>query len=476
MYYNAVTSQVQSGTCRSGGGALRFWVVGVVVGHLWVVVTGKEDGWLSPWPTLAARGWAWEEGGWLCHTTWLREDGAPGLELVVEERIVGLSLRQRGCWMVMALLMAARGAWGQQAAVVFHEGAEALQRGELREAEADFRKVIAMDPQSSAAHVNLGVTLMREKQWAAALEALQKADALRPGQAGVQLNIGLVHYRQNQFAAAIPAFRAAVEEGATGQQAEYLLGLCYFFTAQYKAAVTSLAALWEAQENNLNYLYVVSISASKSGDADLQKRAFDRMLAIGQDKPEFHLYVGKAWLAEDSFANALKEFGAAEAADPKMPMVHHFLGRTYLQQHEYLLAEAEFLRDIALEPEVASNYEDLGMLYASTGRAEKAKEQFRLALERDGTLVSSLLGLAKLERQDGRDREALALMDRAVVLAPRNASVHYLRGQELAKTGDATKAKTEFAASAELLKAVNDQLQQGASGDQAVDAQAAAQQ
>ena len=383
---------------------------------------------------------------------------------------------RQGSWLLLIALSGGHAAQCQQsAAVVFHQGSDALQHGDLHQAEQDFRTVLTMDPQSSAAHVNLGVTLMRQKRWADALTELHRADELHPGQPGVQLNIGLVYYRQNQFAAAIPALQAAVQAGSTAQ-AEYLLGLCYFFTARYKDAVASLRQLWSSQDHNLNYLYVVSIAASKSGDPELQKRSFDQMLAVGQDQPVFHLYVGKAWLAQDNFANALKEFREAAAANPTMPMVHHFLGRTCLQQHNYSEAEAEFLRDIALEPEVASNYEDLGTLYAGTGHPEKAKDQFRHALERDGTLVTSLLGLARIDHQDGLDAEALTLLDRAVALAPRNASVHYLRAQELARTGSTAKAKEEYAASAALLKAVNDQLQQGASSDQAADAQDAAQQ
>ena len=81
------------------------------------------------------------------------------------------------------------------------------------------------------------------------------------------------------------------------------------------------------------------------------------MLAIGQNSPEFHLYMGKAWLAEDNTAKALEEFQTAAKVQPDLPLVHYFIGRTYLEQHAYPQAEAELLRDTVLEPEFAYNYD-----------------------------------------------------------------------------------------------------------------------
>jgi Tfp pilus assembly protein PilF len=68
------------------------------------------------------------------------------------------------------------------------------------------------------------------------------------------------------------------------------------------------------------------------------------------------------------------------------------------------------------------------------------------------------------------------MLDHAVSLAPQSASVHYARGQVLAKLGQPEKAKEEFDTSAKLLKSFNDRLQQDPSGDRAADAQDAAQQ
>ena len=360
-------------------------------------------------------------------------------------------------------------------AAIFHEGKQALESGQLAQAEKDFRRVIALDPKSGAAHVNLGVIYMREKRWDDALAELRKAETLSPHEAGILLNIGLVYYRKNDFASAIEPFSVALRQRPDSTQARYLLGLCYFFTNKYGEAVDTLAPLWDKESAKLNYLYVLSIAASKSSNLSLQKRAFDQMLAVGQNTPEFHLYLGKAWLAEGDTGKALDEFNAAASARPDMPLVHYFLGRTYLERHVYSQAETELQRDVAIEPDFAYDYEDLGALYVLLNQPEKAEPFFRKAIERNNTLVNSYFGLAKLYLDDAHYKEALEMLDHALALAPTSASVHFTRGQVLKHLGQSAKADREFQASARLFKSFNDRLQQDHSGDRSADAQDAAQ-
>ncbi len=91
-------------------------------------------------------------------------------------------------------------------AQIFLLGQEALKENRLAEAERDFRRVLAANPEVGGAYANLGVVYMRRKQWSKALEALNQAEHLMPQVAGIRLNIGLAYFRQNEFLKAIPLF------------------------------------------------------------------------------------------------------------------------------------------------------------------------------------------------------------------------------------------------------------------------------
>src|SRR5580692_11309106 len=75
-------------------------------------------------------------------------------------------------------------------AQIFQRGQDALNQGQLDEAEHEFREVLAADPKSGGAYANLGVVYMRRKQWTKALEMLQEAEHRMPEVAGIRLNIG----------------------------------------------------------------------------------------------------------------------------------------------------------------------------------------------------------------------------------------------------------------------------------------------
>ena len=65
-------------------------------------------------------------------------------------------------------------------ASTFAKGQAALARGDLQEAEMDFRTVL-LEPTSLPARANLGVVYMRRKDWARALEQFRRAERLGPG-------------------------------------------------------------------------------------------------------------------------------------------------------------------------------------------------------------------------------------------------------------------------------------------------------
>jgi Tfp pilus assembly protein PilF len=270
----------------------------------------------------------------------------------------------------------------------YQRGEQALARGDLAEAEAAFRQVVAAQANDPGAHANLGVIYMRRKQWKNALVELRTAEKLAPTVAGVRLNIGLVYYRQNEFRAAIPLFESVVRDLPGSTQASYLLGLCYLFQNRHADAVRLLQPLWDQEGGKFEYLYVLSIAAGSAGPADLEERAIKRMLEIGNDSAEFHMVLGKAYLQRLDNDRAVAELERAAAMDAKRPFVHYFLGVAYRRRHELERAKKEFQIDVALEPDVAFNYDQLGAVYAELQENADAARYFHQALQRDSHMAS----------------------------------------------------------------------------------------
>jgi tetratricopeptide (TPR) repeat protein len=350
-------------------------------------------------------------------------------------------------------------AQGGDPAQLFQQGEAALQSGDLDQAERFFRGVLAVDPGSVGAYGNLGVVYMRRRQWPAALEALHHAEHLAPTMPGVQLNIGLAYFRQNDFRSAIPAFESVVRSVPTSDQANHLLGLCYFFTDRYADAVSKLEPLWDQSSNQLNYLYVLGIAASKANRPELEQRALGKMVATGQNTPEFHLLMGKAHINREEYDEAITELETAAKANPKLPFVHFNLGVAHLKKQELDKAKAEFLKDIALEPDVVYNYDQLGLVYSQQQQDPEAAKSLRKALQLDPNLASSHYELARVYQRLGKYPDALIHIDAANRLDPDNYPVHYVRGQILQRLGRTQEAKLEMQTTTRLMNALRSKRQ-----------------
>ena len=338
-------------------------------------------------------------------------------------------------------------------AQIFQRGQEDLAAGRLDEAERRFQQVLQLDPQAGAAYANLGVISMRRKQWTKALESLEKAERLMPLVPGIRLNIGLAYYRQNEFLKAIPSFESVVRDQPNASQPRYLLGLSYFFADRWAESASVLAPLWAQESGHFPYLYVLANAAHRAGKKELDDRATEQLLKLGNDSPEYHLFAGKYHLNLDQYDLARGEFQAAAKADPRFPFVHFNLGLVDLKKQEYSAARDEFMEDAKIEPDLALNYDELGEVYWMMQDDANAEKSYREALRRDPRLVSSILGLAKIYQRQQKYAAALAETDAAVKFDPARPDAHYLRAQVLLHMGRKQQAREEMAAVARAEKA-----------------------
>jgi len=335
-------------------------------------------------------------------------------------------------------------------AQLFQAGQDALNRGQLDQAERDFRGVLAANPRVGGAFANLGVVYMRRKQWTKAIESLRKAERLSPHEAGIRLNIGLAYFRQSEYLKAIPLFESVVRDQPAALQPRHLLGLCYFFTDRWADAADTLEPLWAQESGQLSYLYVLSIAAHRAHKKELDERATAQLIKTGEGSPEFHLFMGKAHLNLEQYDLALADFQAAAEANPKLTFVHFNLGLTYLKKQDYEHARDEFLKDAEVEPDLALNYDELGDVYSLMQQDSDAEKSYREALQRDSRLLNSYVGLAKVYQREGKYPQALTAIDAAGKLDAARTDIHYVRGQVLLHLGRKEEGKKELEASVRI--------------------------
>ncbi|MFI5111100.1 MAG: hypothetical protein ACHP78_19940, partial [Terriglobales bacterium] len=120
-------------------------------------------------------------------------------------------------------------------------------------------------------------------------------------------------------------------------------------------------------------------------------------------------------------------------------------------KQDYERARDEFHKDIAIEPDVPFSYEQLGSLESTTGNEDEAAKNYRSALKLDPQLISSHMGLAKIEQHRRHYAAALSELDHVIRLDSGNASARYLRGQVLMRMGREKEGREEYAAATKIM-------------------------
>ena len=110
-------------------------------------------------------------------------------------------------------------------------------------------------------------------------------------------------------------------------------------------------------------------------------------------------------------------------------------------------ARAEFERIIVLrppEPQGSTAHYDLALAYANLHRNDDAARELRTAVALDPGFLAAMANLVSVDLMRGDLREAHAIADRYLTLAPESARGLYSRGIVAMQTGDYATARDDF--------------------------------
>lgn len=160
-----------------------------------------------------------------------------------------------------------------------------------------------------------------------------------------------------------------------------------------------------------------------------------RLLAKDPDLIEAHYMSGSAHLLKGDYARAVAEFSWVSAAWPENDRVVYNLGTTYHGMGRYEEAETMYRRFLAREHDHIPTLVHLATLCHQTGREAEARsfyleaarlyESFLSAARDDDARADLLAKLAEVQFRGGRADAARETLDKAIAAAPRRPTLHY---------------------------------------------------
>lgn len=251
-----------------------------------------------------------------------------------------LAVRQTWLWSDPALQWEATLKVNKTSPVVYNNyGWILMQRGQLAQAMALFRRAAELAPQLEVPYQNMGRIYYMRGDKSAASEMFKKASEVSSKSTHARIMIG----------------RILREEGKHGQAIDY-------FTEEVKAHPSS--ALLRSE---------LALSYQSAGRADEAVAEFDRAIAAGPLEPSSYVHKAMIFLARGDLREAEPLLKRALDLDPTAE-AYNTLGTVYARQGRMDQAYEEFNRAYALKPELTGIRDNVARSLMEMNQISRAQE------------------------------------------------------------------------------------------------------
>ncbi len=195
----------------------------------------------------------------------------------------------------------------------------ALQTDErLDEAEAHYRRAIAIDPGYGPAYVNLGMTLVALNRPEEAIEAYRRARELGSADVELDYKLGNASLQAGRASEAVGYFERAIAAGQRSAQLYSNLGIALVRTNREDEAIVAYREALTINPNNSVLRFTVGSLLLKREKFEEAIEEYRAGLALVPESPEAHNNLGGALAATGRTAEAISEFEHALRLDPTL--------------------------------------------------------------------------------------------------------------------------------------------------------------
>jgi len=290
--------------------------------------------------------------------------------------------------------------------------------------------------------VTEGIAAFNRGDYKAARASLERA----PADPRARLFLALTRAGTGECDAALPELAKGFATGENRRLAGLALAQCHIAAKRFGEAGPIVAQLEKLFPADADVLYV---------SADYHMKAWnDAIYRMYQKAPSSYRVdqlSAEVFETQGKYPEAIAEYRKAIEKNPKAINLHYRLGRALLQQsHDPAVLEQarqEFEAELALNPsDAVAEYQVAQILNAEQKKPEAATH-FERALALRSDFPEALIAVAKLRLDAKQYAGAIALLERAVKLQPRNETAHYnlmMAYRNAGRAADAQREKAEL--------------------------------
>ena len=203
-----------------------------------------------------------------------------------------------------------------RAVTALNVGTELQARGRVDEAAAEYRRVLARDPDDALAHSNLGTALAALGRPAEAVEHYERALALAPEDADSHSNLGNALVALDRIDAAVESYRRALAIDPGSVEAHAALGMALHAAGRSEEAVGHLRRARDLGPPTVEILNLLGVALASQERLDAAAVEFRRALAVDPGSAEAHANLGTVYHLQGDLEQAVAQYREALRLDP----------------------------------------------------------------------------------------------------------------------------------------------------------------
>jgi protein O-GlcNAc transferase len=316
--------------------------------------------------------------------------------------------------------------------------------------------------------------------------ASAQANLQLPPEAAQWVNRGVGEYRQGRYHDAAASFEKARDLVPADPRVSNLLGTALLQAKTYTPARAEFLRILSLKPEALDPRLGLARIAIRVGDYETATSYFREVLARDPKNPQSLYNLGLIRYRAGDYAEARDLLGRVLEQMPDHPETHYVLGLTFMRLGDDAHAVEELQRTVSLVPENSQAHFNLAKVHLKMGRKEEADREQKIftklwdrqAADRNAESTARDLFLAgdnpgALKEYDhlleitpdngryhlgraqcflkmGKSDEALAALEKAVVLDPKLPDAHYHLAVLYQQRGEEEKSQRERQAFEEL--------------------------
>jgi len=176
-------------------------------------------------------------------------------------------------------------------------------------------------------------------------------------------------------------------------------------------------------------------------------RLYNRVIALSANKPQTaaiaNLKIGNAYMVQRKFENAVFGFERAIQLNPNYAEAYNNLGEALGELKQYPRAIEMFGKAAALDPALLKAKYNQAVSYDRMRNFRYSEFVFRNLIKSNPTYSLAYDGLAVTLSKAGRGKEAIAVHEKAIALAPDDPSYYFNLAISYLMLGNTAKASEQ---------------------------------